>query len=115
LATDQRSTLLLLTNGFRENYLMAGFRHCCDVIFLYAFDLLDLNGTDLRREPIEVRKATLASILRKSQPGVRLDEHMERTEGAVVSSTPARWGWRGSSRSTWDRATVRPLAVLAEV
>jgi ATP-dependent DNA ligase len=23
--------------------------------FLYAFDLLELNGTDLRREPIEVR------------------------------------------------------------
>jgi bifunctional non-homologous end joining protein LigD len=36
--------------------------------FLYAFDLLELNGTDLRREPIEVRKATLASILRKSWP-----------------------------------------------
>ena len=33
--------------------------------FLYAFDLLELNGDDLRREPIEVRKATLASILRK--------------------------------------------------
>ena len=27
--------------------------------FLYAFDLLELNGDDLRREPIEVRKATL--------------------------------------------------------
>ena len=33
--------------------------------FLYAFDLLELNGTDLRREPIEVRKAMLASILRQ--------------------------------------------------
>ena len=31
--------------------------------FLYAFDLLELDGTDLRREPLEVRKATLASIL----------------------------------------------------
>jgi len=37
--------------------------------FLCAFDLLELNGTDLRREPIEVRKATLASILRKSPAG----------------------------------------------
>ena len=37
--------------------------------FLYAFDLLELNGDDLRREPIEVRKATLASILRKSRHG----------------------------------------------
>jgi bifunctional non-homologous end joining protein LigD len=43
--------------------------------FLYAFDLLELNGSDLRREPIEVRKATLASILRKAKVGVRLNEH----------------------------------------
>ena len=40
--------------------------------FLYAFDLLELDGADMRREPIEVRKATLASILRKSRHGVRL-------------------------------------------
>src|SRR3954462_4436434 len=39
------------------------------VAFLYAFDLLELDGTDLRREPIETRKATLASVLRKSRPG----------------------------------------------
>jgi hypothetical protein len=32
----------------------------------------ELDGLDMRREPIEVRKATLASILRKSRPGVRL-------------------------------------------
>ena len=56
--------------------------------FLYAFDLLELNGTDLRREPIEVRKATLASILRKSRPGVRLNEHLEHDCGAV--GVPAR-------------------------
>ena len=37
-----------------------------------AFDLLELNGTDMRREPIEVRKATLASILRKARHGVRI-------------------------------------------
>src|SRR5512133_3457273 len=28
-------------------------------VFLYAFDLLELNGKDFRREPFEVRKATL--------------------------------------------------------
>ena len=51
--------------------------------FLYAFDLLELDGTDLRREPIEVRKATLASILRKARHGVRLNAHLEHPEGAV--------------------------------
>ena len=45
-------------------------------VFLYAFDLLELNGTDLRREPIETRKATLASVLRGCLPGLRLNEHL---------------------------------------
>jgi ATP-dependent DNA ligase len=72
--------------------------------FLYAFDLLELNGTDLRREPIEVRKATLASILRKSRLGVRMNGHLEHDCG-LTFSTPASWGWRVSSRSGWDRAT----------
>ena len=31
-------------------------------VFLYAFDLIELNCDDLRRDPLEVRKATLASL-----------------------------------------------------
>ena len=34
-------------------------RHDGDT-FLYAFDLIELNGDDMRRDPLEVRKATLA-------------------------------------------------------
>ena len=30
--------------------------------FLYAFDLLELDGTDLRREPIEVRKGPASCV-----------------------------------------------------
>jgi ATP-dependent DNA ligase len=30
-------------------------------VFLYAFDLIELNGDDLRRDQLEVRKATLAT------------------------------------------------------
>ena len=29
-------------------------------VFLYAFDVLELNGGDLRREPLEARKGRLA-------------------------------------------------------
>ena len=47
--------------------------------FLYVFDLRQLDGNDMRREPIEVRKATLASILRKTRSGVRLNEHLGYT------------------------------------
>jgi bifunctional non-homologous end joining protein LigD len=32
-------------------------------VFLYAFDLIELDGDDLRREPLDVRKATLRSLL----------------------------------------------------
>jgi bifunctional non-homologous end joining protein LigD len=73
--------------------------------FLYAFDLLELNGTDLRRQPIEVRKATLASILRKARHGVRLNEHLGarlRPDGLPASPAAKReaeedWGDDGNS------------------
>ena len=64
-------------------------------VFLFAFDLLELDGEDLRREPIEVRKATLASILRKSRPGVRLNEHLEHPEGAVAFQHACKMGLEG--------------------
>jgi bifunctional non-homologous end joining protein LigD len=60
--------------------------------FLYAFDLLELDGADMRREPIEVRKATLASILRKSRAGV---EHLEHPEGHVVFREACKLGAEG--------------------
>jgi len=63
--------------------------------FLYAFDLLELNGTDLRRETIELRKATLASILRKSRHGVRLNEHLEHDCGLTVFQHACKMGLEG--------------------
>jgi ATP-dependent DNA ligase len=32
-------------------------------VFLYAFDLIELNGDDLRRDPLEIRKVMLANVL----------------------------------------------------
>jgi ATP-dependent DNA ligase len=46
-------------------------------VFLYAFDLLELDGQDLRPEPLETRKATLASLLRGCGTGLRLVEHLD--------------------------------------
>jgi ATP-dependent DNA ligase len=39
----------------------------CREAFLYAFDLLELDGTDLRRQPWEARRARLASLLRRHE------------------------------------------------
>src|SRR5262249_49761054 len=46
-------------------------------VLLYAFDLIELNGDDMRRDPLEVRKATLRSMLAKSGLGSRFNEHLE--------------------------------------
>jgi bifunctional non-homologous end joining protein LigD len=46
-------------------------------VFLYAFDLIELGGDDLRCEPLDVRKATLRSLLVKVAPGLRWNEHIE--------------------------------------
>jgi ATP-dependent DNA ligase len=37
--------------------------------FLYAFDPLELNGEDYRREPLEKRKAKLGKLLARAEPG----------------------------------------------
>jgi bifunctional non-homologous end joining protein LigD len=63
-------------------------------VFLFGFDLLELNGQDLRREPLEVRKATLASLLRGSLPGLRVNEHLIHS-GEVVYSHACRMGLEG--------------------
>jgi ATP-dependent DNA ligase len=42
-----------------------------------------------------VRKATLASILHKSRHGVRLNEHLEHPEGALVFQHACKLGAEG--------------------
>jgi bifunctional non-homologous end joining protein LigD len=86
--------------------LIDGEVECCDergflrqrrseACAFFAFDLLELDGTDMRREPIEVRKATLASILGKRRPGARLNEHLEHPDGALVFAHTCKLGVEG--------------------
>jgi bifunctional non-homologous end joining protein LigD len=61
---------------------------------LYAFDLLALDGRDLRREPIEKRKALLAKLLKGSHLSIALNEHFEE-DGASVYSAACQLGCEG--------------------
>jgi hypothetical protein len=63
-------------------------------VFLYAFDLIDLSGDDLRREPLEVRKATPKSVLAKAGPSLRLNEHIE-ADGPTVFAHACKMGLEG--------------------
>ena len=72
-------------------------------MFLYTFDLIELNGDDLRRDPLEVRKATLASILVKARPGIRLNEHIEG-DGPTVFAHACKMGLEGIVSKRKDSA-----------
>jgi bifunctional non-homologous end joining protein LigD len=63
-------------------------------VFLCAFDLLELNGKDLRREPLEVRKATLASVLRSCFSGLQFNQHFAHP-GDVVFQHACKMGLEG--------------------
>jgi bifunctional non-homologous end joining protein LigD len=50
---------------------------------LCAFDLVELDGADLRRTPIEIRKRALAELLRRKSVGIVLNAHYEG-DGAII-------------------------------
>ena len=63
-------------------------------MFLYAFDLIELNGDDLRRDQLQVRKAT-PSTLAKAGPGIRFNEHLECDDGEIVFRHACKMGLEG--------------------
>jgi bifunctional non-homologous end joining protein LigD len=79
-----------------------------------AFDLLELDGRDLRREPIEERKRLLAKLLHGSHLSIVLNEHFEE-DGAIVFREACKLGCAssvsGSARliARGARRTVRLL------
>jgi hypothetical protein len=54
----------------------------------------ELDGRDLRREPIEKRKALLADVLRGSHLSIVLNEHFE-DDGAAVYRAACQLGCEG--------------------
>ena len=69
-------------------------RHHDESIFLYAFDLIELDGDDLRRDPLQGRKATLAMVLVKAGVGICFNEHMEG-DGEAVFRHACKLGLEG--------------------
>ena len=71
---------------------------------LCAFDLLELDGEDLRRSPIEMRKAGLIQLLRRRSvprktveqphPGIALNQHYVG-DGAIVYEQACKLGCEG--------------------
>jgi bifunctional non-homologous end joining protein LigD len=61
---------------------------------LFAFDLLELGGKDLRRTQLEERKGVLAKLVRKASWAVQLNEHIAE-RGDIVFRHACKLGFEG--------------------
>ena len=61
---------------------------------LCAFDLIELDGEDLRRSSIEYRKRKLAKLLRRPELGVVLNEHY-KGDGEIIFKHACKIGCEG--------------------
>jgi ATP-dependent DNA ligase len=69
---------------------------------LCAFDLLELDGKDLRDWPLEQRKDALKMLLRKSHPGIAFNRYFD-VEALSSSTTPASLAAKASCRNGSDQ------------
>jgi bifunctional non-homologous end joining protein LigD len=83
--------LLRRAQRARHNRKRFGAVHAA---ILYAFDLLELEGEDLRGLPLLDRKAVLATRLEGSNTGILFNEHLT-TEGTLVFEHACKLGAEG--------------------
>ena len=76
------------------------------------FDLLELDGEDLRRLPIEARKAGLAQPLRAAHPGIALNEHYVG-DGEIVYQQACKLGCEGVVSKRLD-VPLRPIEAVGQ-
>ena len=69
-------------------------------IFLYAFDLLELNGEDYRQHPLEKRKAKSEKIPARTQ-GMRFSEHLD-DDGESIFEQACKMGLEGIASKRRD-------------
>ena len=72
-------------------------------VFLYAFDLLEFNGRDMRREPWSERRWMLARLLRGAGHGVHLSDHLEGNDGEAAFRHACAMGLEGIVAKRRDR------------
>jgi bifunctional non-homologous end joining protein LigD len=79
------------------SFELIAWKHKDAGVFLYAFDLVELAGDDLRCEPLEQRKLRLRRLLEEARPGLALNEWVEgrEVEGEIVFQHACSLGLEG--------------------
>ena len=76
-------------------------------VSLVAFDLLELDGDDVRRQPLLDRKARLAKLVAKVRDGIEFNEHIEG-DGAVIFQHACHLGHEGIVAKCASSCAMRP-------
>jgi bifunctional non-homologous end joining protein LigD len=63
-------------------------------VFLYAFDLLELDGVDFRPQALWTRKVRLERLLAKVRGGIAFNEHIAG-DGATIFKHACKLGFEG--------------------
>jgi bifunctional non-homologous end joining protein LigD len=82
-------------DGWPDFNALLGGGEPCAAACLFAFDLIELDGDDLRRLPLIERYQRLCELLDAAPPALKLCEHLDDVDPAT---TPAAWGLRASWR-----------------
>ncbi len=87
--------------------LIRRHRHGAKAV-LCAFDLIEFDGQDLCRQPIEQRKAKLAKLVRGPHPGIVLNEHYDG-DGEIVFKHACKLGCEGIVSKRLGRIIARAV------
>lgn len=63
-----------ISRPFRTRSAAGGGKRNAGLAVMFAFDILYLNGQDLRRRPLTKRRGLLAPVIQGAAPGIMLSE-----------------------------------------
>jgi bifunctional non-homologous end joining protein LigD len=81
---------------------------------LYAFDIMALDGDDLRDLPLSLRKTNLARLLARRPEGISLRPLSKARSVPTCFERPANWGLRDWCRSAGSALSRRSVAALGK-
>src|SRR5262249_21356901 len=79
--------------GLSTFELLRSWRHDHAAV-LYAFDVIELDGKDMRWVPIEYRKRALANLLFQERDGIVFNQHYD-ADGAIIFKQACALGCEG--------------------
>jgi len=80
---------------------------------LCAFELIELDGKNLRKEPIEARKHALGNLMYRERDGIAFNTHYDG-DGAIIYRQACAWLRRHRVKTTWVAISIRANGTLAQ-